>query len=130
MHRQRWTVRADESFLKLLVPRGGAVWKLNRPRQIRQASVTAAVKQAARASKKTSQRNAGRKNICSFPERQFFPADVNHCGNCRADESAVINQSAVLDHENFRERLACKFLAPISCDISNPRADDSADHEP
>ena len=51
-------------------------------------------------------------------------------GDGRADESAVINQSAVLDHENLRERLVGKLLFPVGRHISDPRADDAAGHQP
>ena len=51
-------------------------------------------------------------------------------GDGRADEAAVINQPAVLDHENFRERLAGEFLPPVGRHVNEPRADDSADHQP
>ena len=38
--------------------------------------------------------------------------------------TAVINEAAVLDHENFRERLVGKFILPIRRHIGEPGADD------
>ena len=51
-------------------------------------------------------------------------------GDRRADEAAVIDQAAVLNHENFRERLVGEFILPIRRHIDEARADDGADHQP
>ncbi len=97
---QRHVERRSREFVRLRIGEGDG------PRQIRRASVAAAVEQAAGAAKNAAQRDARREHVGGFPQRHFFPADVNDSGRCRADEAAVIDESAVLDHENFRERLA------------------------
>src|ERR1035437_1468561 len=93
-------------------------WKPDGPRQAARAAVATAIQQAADAAKNISQRNAWRKHVGGFPQRQFFPANVNHACNRRADEAAVIHQSAVLDHENFRERLVGEFGLPVSRELN------------
>ena len=51
-------------------------------------------------------------------------------GNDCADEAAVKNEAAVLDHENFRNRLAGKLVIPVSRHIDGARAENRADHDP
>src|SRR5665213_1646402 len=68
MNRQRRAGRADKSGLKLLAPRSGAVRKRDGPRQMRRASVTAAVQQADGAAKDAAQRDARREDVGNFPD--------------------------------------------------------------
>src|SRR5208337_2383160 len=103
---------------------GGVVaWKMNCPRQTAPASVAATVEQAADAAKDISQRDARGEHVGGLPQRHFFQAQVNEAGEDGADEAAVINEAAVLNHENFRKRLAGKFVLPIRRHINNARAD-------
>src|SRR5258706_4057833 len=71
------------------------------PRQTAGAAVTTAVEQAADAAKDTAQRDAWCQHVGDFPERQFFPAQINRTRNDCADEAAVKNESAVPDGEDF-----------------------------
>src|SRR5258708_17672666 len=89
-------------------------WKRNCPRHVGRFAVAAAVEQTACAAKNTSERDAWRKNVGSFPQRQFFPANINTSRDNCSNQSAVINESAVLNHENFREWLVGKFFFPVS----------------
>src|SRR5665213_1876162 len=121
---QRHIERCSRKFVRLRIGESDC------PRQIRRSSIATTIEQAASAAKKTAQRIARREHVGGFPQRHFFPADVNESGNGRADETAVINESAMLNHENFRERLVGEFFLPIRGHINDSRADDRADHEP
>jgi len=100
------------------------------PGQAARAAVAAAIEQAADTAENISQRDAWREHVGGSPQRHFFPAQVNKSGEDRADQPAVINQPAVLNHENFRERLVGEFVLPIRRHIDDARADDGAEHQP
>src|SRR5438045_171871 len=89
----------------------------NCPRHAACPSIAAAVQQASHASERISQRDARRDRIEYFPDLQLFQPGIKHYSEGCADESAVKNQTAVLDHENFRERLVGKLLPPERKDV-------------
>src|ERR1035437_10183268 len=105
-------------------------WKPDGPRQAARAAVATAIQQAADAAKDVSERDARPEHVGGFPQRKFFPTNVNHACNRRADEAAVINEAAMLNHENFPERLVGEFVLPISCHVNGARAENRAEHKP
>src|SRR6266581_4422146 len=94
------------------------------PRQIAGAPIAAAVQQTADAPEDVAQGNARRQNIGSFPERKFFAARIENEGQRCPDQSAVINQPAVVDHKDFRNRLAGELFAPKSDHVERAGAQD------
>src|SRR6266536_2326787 len=104
--------------------------EMNRPGKIAGASVATTVHQAADAAKGVSQRDARRKHVGYFPERQLSVADVQDAGEGRPDQAAVKDQSTSADVKNLPERSAGEILAPIGEDIEPARADDRAENQP
>ena len=116
----------------MLVPGGGLVWKTDEPRAGhagRTCPIAAAVEQATDAAKCISQGDARGENVGDFQKRQFFPADIDEQGDGRADEAAIVNQSAMLDHENFRNRLMGEF-APVGRHVHDTGAHHPGNHDP
>ena len=60
-------------------------------------------------------------------EANVGPTGVIHRISRRQDQSAVIDQPAVLDHEHFPPRPAGKFFLPVTGHVEKTRADDRAD---
>ena len=104
--------------------------KVNCPRQIAGAPIAAAVQQTAEAPEHTAEGDAGRKDVRDFPDGQSFPREIGDARDHRADQPAVIDESAMLNHEDFGERLVGKFLFPIRRHINDAGADDAAAHQP
>ena len=96
---------------------------MDRPRQITHASIATAIQQAADAAKHIAQRNAWRHDVRQFPQRKILDSRVENAGQGRAGEPPVKDQSAMLDHENFGNRLVGELLAPIGRYIKGPRAE-------
>src|ERR1035437_41429 len=104
--------------------------KMNCPRRGTRASVTAAVHKTAEAPKHVAERDAGREDVGDLPQREFFDPDVKAARERGSDESAVVNQPALLNHENFPERFVGKLALPERDDLKRPRASQRPDDEP
>ena len=94
------------------------------------ASVAAAIEQAAEAAKDAAERDAGGEDVGNFPDGLFFPEQIAKPGQSGADEAAVIDEAAVLHHEDFGEGLVGELGFPIGGYINRSRTDDAAGHEP
>src|SRR5437879_195593 len=104
--------------------------KMNGPRQVARATVTAAVHQAPHPAKDVSKRNTRRERIAEFPDRQFFSPQINQRRCYGANQASVKDNPAMLHHEDLRPRLARERVVPISHHIPKPRPYDRADDQP
>src|SRR4051812_7884695 len=89
-------------------------WETNRPWQRANSPIATTVQQATDATKDATQGDAWSQHIGQLPQRQFFPPCIKHKRHRRTKQAAVIDQSAMLHHEYFRQPLAGEFFAPVS----------------
>src|ERR1700722_14219922 len=92
-------------------------WKMDGPRHTACPAVTTAVHQAADAAEGITKRNARRHDVGHFPEWKFLQQEIKYGSGDGADESAIKDQSTVLNHENFRKRIFGILFVPIGNDV-------------
>lgn len=122
----------EERVIKLRGMNGSATGEMiaretDGPWKFARAPVAAAVHETAEATEHRAECNRRCHDVGDFPERNFFKARKNNGRQRRADEAAVENETAALNHKNFPPRFAGEFIFPVADDEQNSRADDSAD---
>src|SRR5207249_9910507 len=100
------------------------------PGQTARATVTTTVEQTTNSPKCVPKSNTRREDISPFPERQLASKGIQNVAQRSPDQSTVINQTAMLHHKNFPNRLAGKLFAPIGDDVKRPSTGNRADNEP
>src|SRR5207244_11430137 len=106
------------------------IWKGDPPGKRARAPVAATIEQTADAAHRVSQRNTRRQDVGALPKGQTLPSAVQDKGQRGAEQAAVIDQAAMLDHEDFPNRFAGKLLVPIGGDVQSSRTHDRAQDQP
>ncbi len=110
--------------------------ELDAPGQIGRAAIATAVHQATPAAKKRSQRHAGRQDVGQFPERKTLSPGEHRASGRSADQAPVVNDPAVLHHEDFQPRRVAVLtgrlgnVRPIRNHIDGARARHRPDQQP